>query len=278
MMKRTILLIVFISLFSGLMAQNYQKVIITYDRIGDGLYDFYAENPNFYPVQLFLDFPDFQNMTATCALPYISTLEHGKHLLFQVKRVLLDIPGSFKHTFYTRIGGFPVLYDPNTVYKLPVSKGKLTKALAFDNSKSEEPAKVQWGFSMSKGDSVLAMREGVVCLISEAKTVNGYRTGENSLTILHPDNSFGRYEVFADSTFFVKLGDSVQVGTPLGIAGGENYQFGAHSRFSVYYVNARIDSIANNKIKNFNTYVDPLFQLEDGGKPFNLKANSEYSN
>jgi hypothetical protein len=276
-MKRSLLLIGFLVLMSGLMAQNYQKVIITYDKIGDGLYDFYAENPNFYPVQLFLDFPDFQNMTATCTLPYISTLEHGKHLLFQVKRVLLDIPGSFKHTFYTRIGSFPVLYNPNTVYQLPVSKGKATKALAFDNSKSDEPSKIMWGFSMSKGDSVLACREGVVCLISESKTVNGYRTGENSVTVLHPDNSFGKYEVFADSMMFVHLGDSVKTGSVLGIAGGENYQFGAHSRFSVYFVNARIDSIANYKIKNSNTYIDPLFQIGNE-EAFKLKANSEYSN
>ena len=276
-MKKSIFLIVFFMFVSSLMAQNYQKVVITYDRIGDGLYNFYAENPNFYPMQICLDFPDFQNMTATCPLPYVSTLEHGKHYLFQVKRVLLDIPGSFKHTFYTRIGGFPVLYDPNTVYQLPVAKDKPTKALAFDNSKSEEPAKIQWGFSMSKGDSVLACREGVVCLISETKTVNGYRTGENSVTILHPDNSFGKYEVLADSSTFVRLGDTVKAGTPLGIAGGENYQFGAHTRFSVYYVNARIDSITNNKIKNFNTYVDPLFRVGEG-KPFTLKANSEYEN
>ena len=94
-MKKSIFLIVFFMFVSSLMAQNYQKVVITYDRIGDGLYNFYAENPNFYPMQICLDFPDFQNMTATCPLPYVSTLEHGKHYLFQVKRVLYVLKASF---------------------------------------------------------------------------------------------------------------------------------------------------------------------------------------
>jgi murein DD-endopeptidase MepM/ murein hydrolase activator NlpD len=72
---------------------------------------------------------------------------------------------------------------------------------------------------------------------------------------------------------FVKTGDSVKAGTALGIAGGENYQVGAHIRFSVYYADARIDSIINNKIRNYYKWVQPLFKTGDN-EPFNLKKET----
>ena len=239
--------------------ENYQKVIISTVKTGDGLYDFYAENPNLYPVQLDLSFTDFTNMSATCPLPYIGTVSPGKHKIFNVRRVLIDIPGSFKYTNFTRIGAYTVVYDHNTVYNLPVGKGKQTKAIPFDLSKSDDPNKILWGFSMSKGDTVFACREGIVCMMTKSQILNGYKSGENTITILHPDNSFGKYEALADSQVFVKPGDTVKKGTALGLGGGSNYAIGTHVRFSVYYVNARIDSIEANKIRNYHQYVNPLF-------------------
>ncbi len=264
-----------ISLVAG--GQNFKNVKVTYEKIGDGLYDFYAENPNFYPMQISLDFEKFENMSADCKLPFITTLKHGKNYLFKVKRTLLDIPGAFEHKFQTRLGAYPVNYDPNTVYSLPIGKGKETSIFNFDLTKSDDPSRILWAFSLNKGDTVFCCREGVVCMKTETTYQNGYRAGENSITILHSDKSFAKYEVFSDSMVFVGVGDSVKVGTAMGIAGGDNYQVGTHVRFSVYYADARIDSIINNKIRNYYKWVQPLFKTGDS-EPFNLKQGDFYIN
>lgn len=276
-MKRIIIFLTILFVAYHLQGQNYQKVIISSVKTGDGLYDFYAENPNYYPVQLFLDFPKFENMMATCPLPYIGNINPGKHKILNIRRILLDIPGGFKHTYFTRIGAYPVVYDPATVYNLPVGKGKQTKAISFDLSKSDDPNKILWGFSMSKGDTVFACREGIVCMTTKSEVVNGYKSGENTITILHPDNSFGKYEALADSQVFVNMGDKIQKGTALGLGGGSNYAIGTHVRFSVYYVNARIDSIETNKIRNYHQYVNPLYKNENDQQTI-LTDNKLYTN
>jgi hypothetical protein len=276
-MKRIIILVatVLIAHYLQGQGQNYQKVIINSVKTGDGLYDFYAENPNFYPVQLVLRFTEFQNMMSTTKLPYVGTIQPGKHKILNIRRIMLDIPGSFKYTHSTRIGAFPVNYDRATVYDLPVGKGKETKAIHFDLAGSDDPNKILWGFSMSKGDTVFASREGVVCMMTKSEIVNGYKSGENTITLLHSDNSFGKYEALADSQVFVKMGDVVPKGAALGLGGGSNYAIGTHVRFSVYYVNARIDSIEANKIRNYHQYIDPPFISIDSGK-LNLIENKVY--
>jgi hypothetical protein len=275
MKKGTIFTMLFLSAFI-VTAQNFQKITISYEKIGDGLYDMYAENPNHFPLQISLQFTEFVNYGSSCSLPYIGTVMPGKNKLMNLRRTLLDIPGSFKHTFTTRVGAYPVNYDPNTIYHLPVAKGKQTKALRFDVSKTDDPSKIMWSFALMAGDTVFPCREGVVCMITESQITNGYRSGENAITILHPDNSFGKYEVFADSSLMVKLGDTITTGSPLGLAGGCNYALGCHVRFSVYYCNARIDSINDQKIRNYYKYVNPLFETEKSGVAM-LKENGIYT-
>ena len=259
-MKRIFIFLSIILVVHNIQGQNFQKVIISSVKTGDGLYDFYAENQNLYPVQLYLNFTQLENEMASCKLPYIGNINPGKHKIFNIRRTLLDIPGSFKYTHSTRIGAYPVVYNPQTVYNLPVGKGKTTKALSFDLSKSDDPNKILWGFSMSKGDTVFACREGIVCMITKSQVINGMPTGENTATILQPDNSFGKYEALADSQIFVKQGDTIKPGKAIGLAGGSNYAIGTHTYFSVYYVNARIDSIEENKIRNYHQYINPLFK------------------
>lgn len=274
-MKKMSILMIVMLITQLLAAQNFQKVTISAEKIGEGLYDLYAENPNQYPMQLYLQFPDFVNYSASCPLPYIGTVYPGRQKIMNLRRTILDIPGSFKFTNVTRVGAYPVKYDDNTLYRLPVGSGKPTKAFIFDVSKTDDPEKIMWGFTLLEKDTVYACREGVVCMVTESKTTNGFRSGENSITVLHPDNSFGKYEVFADSSLMIKLGDSLQTGSPIGIAGGSNYALGAHVRFSVYYCDVRIDSIAEKKIANYYHYVDPLFDTGKG-KGANLKENMVY--
>lgn len=274
-MIRIFLTLIFI-LFSGFLSgQNYQKVSISYEKIGEGLFDFYVENPNYYPVQLNFKFTEFENMIASEELPLNRNVEHGKYKILNTRRIYLDIPGSFKYSYQTRVGAYPVNYDVQTVYRLPVSKGDTTEIIPLA-APSDDQDRITKVFSFQKADTVFACREGVVCMKTETEYRNGYRTGLNSVTLLHPDLSFGKYEVFADSQLFINLGDTIAAGDPLGIAGGASYSIGAHCRFSVYYVNASINSILENKLRQYHTYVDPLFKTE-GTEAKILEENQLYS-
>jgi hypothetical protein len=79
---------------------------------------------------------------------------------------------------------------------LPVGKGKETSVFYFDLSKSDDPSRIMWAFSLNKGDTVFCCREGVVCMKTETTYQNGYRVGENSITVLHNDNSFANMRFF----------------------------------------------------------------------------------
>ena len=275
-MKRIVCILFLLGGCLSLYAQTNQKVKISYQKMGDGLYDFYAENPNFYPVQLELKFTEFENMQANCDLPYVSTIGHGKQLLFNLKRTFIDLPGAFKYTYTTRIGAYPVHPDENVVYQLPVEKEKQTTIIDFDFTNSQTPNKIIWGFEMNEGDIVCACRGGIVCQITEVQMRDSIAVGDNTVTILHPDLTFGKYELLAEHSISVELGDTVKADDPIAKVGKNKFTKVPHVRFSVYYVNACIDSINENRLRNIYSYIEPFFTANEGER-FHLVADENYT-
>lgn len=267
-------LFIFIGCFSAF-AQNDQKLKISNVKIGDGLYDFFAENPNVYPMQLELKFTEFANMEANCDLPYVAIIQPGKTKIFTVKRTLIDLPGAFKYDFTTRIGAYPVHPDRKAICQLPIENGKSTTVIAYDFTGSRSPEKIVWGFGMNKGDVVYSCRDGVVCQLSEVQMRDSMRIGDNTVTILHPDQTFGKYELLADNSFMVQLGDTISVGRAIGTVGVTKFTKVPSVRYSVYFVNARIDSINANRLRNIHTYLDPVF-IDSKGKAFQLENGQTY--
>lgn len=274
-MKSNLILVFLLFCIVSGYSQSSEKVKITTQKMGDGLYDFYAENPNFFPMQLELHFIQFDNMSANCELPYIGTVQPGKHLIFSIKRTFVDLPGGYNFEYSTRIGAFPVNPDLNYKYELPVPDGSETQAIGFDFINTRTPEKIAWGFKIDEGKEVHACRNGVVCQISEVQFRDSFRLGDNTITVLHPDDTFGKYELFEDSSMTVVLGDTINAGDVLGRVGVTKFTKIPHVRFSVYYVNARIDSINENKIKNIHTYLNPFF-TDNSEKSFLLEADKSY--
>lgn len=258
-MKRTILILVLaFSTGFAAMSQGYEKIKVTYEKMGDGLYDFYAENPNYCPMQFMLEFTELVNESVSCDLPFIATLNPGKQKIFSMRRVLVDIPGSFKYKTDVRLGGYPVKHTDEAIYQLPIGKGRTSKVSLPDYTVLGTPEKRVYSFTMQPGDTAFAAREGVVCQILQAKMVDGLMRGSNSILVLQPDNTFARYELFAPETFLVKLGDTIKAGTPLGLAEKVD---GAQIQLSVFFTNARIDTIIANRIREPYSYIQPTFQL-----------------
>ncbi|MDA3817923.1 MAG: M23 family metallopeptidase [Prolixibacteraceae bacterium] len=276
-MKNIFFLFVVLFSFSVLHAQHIKSLKISYEEVADGLYDFYADNPNYFPMQLELKFTELSNMEADCDLPYVSTINRGRHKIFTVRRVIIEIPGGFDYEYNTRMGAYPAEHDESTVYQLPVGEGEVTKAIGFDLSSSRTPNKILWGFEMKEDDDVCASRGGVVAMLTEPRWRDSLRIGDNTVTVLHPDDTFGKYELLADSSVIVAVGDTIEVGDKIGEVGVTRFTRTPHTRFSVYYVNAPIDSINASKTRNIYNYVNPTF-ISSKGKKVKLEDGMQLEN
>lgn len=275
-MKRILILGVAILGFLTMRSQVTERIIISTKKMGDGLYDFYATNPNYVPMQLKLWFTEFENMSASVELPYVTTIRHGEQLLFRLTRTFTDLPGGFKYKYSTRVGAYPVTPDTDHLYLLPVRKGTEVKATSFDFSNSLTPDKIIWGFEMVELDTIYASRSGVVCTTTSFQMRDSMRYGDNTVTILHTDETMAKYELFADNSLLVELGDTVSAGQPLGLVLSENTTQ-PMCRFTVYYVNASIDSIEENRLREFHTYLNPTF-VDRSNNSFLLEGGKLYKN
>src|SRR6185312_1709375 len=82
-------------------------------------------------------------------------------------------------------------------------------------------------------------RRGVVTVVAVSNTENdaGANTTDswNHVEIAQADCSFAEYGVLKKDGAFVKPGQVVEAGTPIGLVGGDRYGRGSDVRFSVSY-------------------------------------------
>jgi len=271
-MKRNLLLLFVIGLFSlNIFGQDYQKPIITYDRFGDGLFDFYAENPNFFPLQMRFTFTKMDNMEVLADQPFVTTLLPGKQKLFHLRRIIVELPGNYEYKTEYLTGAFPVVHDSSAVYQLPIQKGHTSTISIIDQSMKGLSSKKGILFKMAASDTLTAAREGIVCQLLKPREINGLIRGTYTLVILHPDNTFGRYEQLAHEGFLVQPGDRVEAGQAIGLAPGEGEP---HILFSVHFLNAPINRVLDERIRDYQTYLLPNFLLSRSeiGTLFNGQA------
>lgn len=174
------------------------------------------------------------------------------------------------------------------VYLLPASPGKqfIASELAYIGklyAGQEDPK--DWyslAIKMNSGDTVFAARRGTVSAVrSDAAPIGthlGFNRDDNMVEINHPDCSFATYTVFRPKSIFVKPGQFVEAGTPLGIVGGENYDFGPHVRFAVHY-NYEAPVIKNGQPtgeKHYWAYVPVRFWLKDKQQAGRLEPQKLY--
>jgi len=98
---------------------------------------------------------------------------------------------------------------------------------------------------MNEGDTIYAMRRGQVIEVEDGLAVEGdvyFKRNSNFVRIRHKDCSIGRYKNFNKEEIFVRQGQSIEIGDPIGIVGtGHENEIGKFF-FSCYYyqVNAEV--------------------------------------
>lgn len=262
-MKRLFISILFACVVSVMYGQDYRRPKISFDRFGDGLIDVYVENENYYPVQMQFTLTELINMEADVPMPYIATIEQGKHKLFLLRRIDVDLTGNYDYKVDYLTGAYPVVHDSDFVYQLPVLDGHTTTVSVTDHSKNGLSIKKTIMFKIENNDTVCASRGGTVCQIIKPREVKGMMRGTNAVVVLHSDNTFGKYDQLANESFMVKLGDKIEAGTPIALAGHEG---GNHIVFSVYHLNAPIDRVLNEHIRDYQDYILPYFKTSTSDK------------
>lgn len=169
----------------------------------------------------------------------------------------------------------PDKINEKVVYRLPYSTSKTIKVGGLYNINdryfggSDTENWKSFHNMMEKGDTIYAMRRGVVV---EAVDKYGYSqnsdisfsTQSNQILIEHSDGTMARYDVLDHGSFMVNVGDLVNPGDPLALAGSydsKKYEL----KYYIFYwkwADSKVPSHQNAKL--ISSYIDPVFATTEG--------------
>ena len=241
-MKNIFLLLA--SLLLGQLSSFSQRTVeVSYIQDTKGNYIFSGNNKAFCTYVLTVEFTTLENAKSDHALPYEAEVKPGINKLFTLSPVKgMDVQLKYKSSY--RKGCLHPVFSQDFTYLLPISPGKEAQAYEIWNTANNAgTGQIDSSYTirlkMKPGDTIYAARRGMVSAVDVSNTENdagATTTGSwNFVEILHGDCSFGQYGVLKKDGAFVKPGQMVEAGTPIGLVGGDRYGRGSDIRFSVSY-------------------------------------------
>ena len=223
-----------------------QRVVdVSYSIDKQGRYIFTCNNKDYCTYILHLDFTTLDNAKADHTLPFEAEVRPGINKLLTISPLNNrdDIKLNYKSSY--RKGCLSPVVNAGFVYLLPIMPGLETQAYIIPNGKGAGsiPGGQDSGYSVrlraKMGDTIYAARRGIVTAVDVSNTENdaGASTTSNwnYVEIAQADCSFAQYGVLKKDGAFVKPGQTVEAGTPIGLVGGDRYGRGSDVRFSVSY-------------------------------------------
>jgi hypothetical protein len=265
-----------------------QKVIeLKYEQDSKGNYQFYSINHAFCNYTLEVDFSSLDNARADLPMPFRSEVKPGRNKLFKLTKMNPATQVLFKYTIRYNKGCINPVVKTDFTYLLPIAPGKKAQVYELQNLDKAaigDPQVKDWyaiRLRMNPGDTLYAARRGVVTEVEDNSNLNDSGVAsigeENYLEIVHADCSFGRYGILKRNSAFVKPGQQVGAGDPIGLIGGDRFGRGSDARFSVYYNLERSDSLGGDAgiRKIYRVYVQLKFWTKRNGKGM-LKHGASY--
>jgi hypothetical protein len=237
-MKPMIFLSFFLLFSPVLFSQRIVDVSYTTDNQGN--YHFSCNNKAYCTYVLKVEFTTMTNLKSDHTLPYVAEVKPGFNQLFILspENKTGDTKVSYKSS--NRKGCMQPVVNPNFIYLLPIGPGKEAQAFrVVEGHGSPQDSSYTIRLKMNIDDTIYAARRGVVTFVDVSNTENdagATTTGSwNYVEIVHADCSFGQYGVLKKDGAFVKPGQTVEAGTPLGLVGGDKFGRGSDVRLSVVY-------------------------------------------
>lgn len=267
-MKNICLLLVFL-LFLHSRSFSQRVIEVSYVQDTHGNYIFSCTNRDFCNYVLDVEFTTLVNAKTDHALPYEGEVKPGVNKLFTISPLnpSNDVQIRYKNSY--RKGCLHPSVNPDFTYLLPIAPGKEAQAYILSGttgsgtststgasstggtsgatSTNPDPngatAGLDSGYTirlrMKPGDTIYAARHGVVTRVDVGSAENDagvtVKGSLNYIEVVHNDCSFGQYGILKKDGAFVKPGQIVEAGTPIGLVGGDKYGRGSDVRFSVSY-------------------------------------------
>lgn len=246
MPKRALLVLAIVSCCSSLFAdQQDYPFAIAVERESAG-HRIVARNGGPAPVSVSVAIAGSRNISADRPLPLVAVLPAGGGSV-ELARIRPATPGA-PYNFSTRsswvLGDLNARQSADALYRLPYRDGQAFHigqapgGPVSTHTSAESQYAVDIG--MPEGTPVVAARDGVV-IFTEARQVYGGRSPDligkaNEVRIQHVDGTIAVYAHLAHRGVFVRPGQIVTAGTPIGLAGTTGYSSGPHLHFVVQTV------------------------------------------
>lgn len=228
----------------SLLAQRVVEVSYSIDRQGN--YVFSCMNKAFCNYVLNVEFTTLENGRSDHALPFEGEVKPGSNKLFIITPDKgKDLQLKYKSSY--RKGCLHPYVKSDFTYLLPITPGKTAQAYHIVLTTGTPDTGYAIRLKMKQGDTIYAARRGTVTAVDISNTENdaGASTTSNwnYVEIVQADCSFAQYGVLKKDGAFVKPGQVVEAGTPIGLVGGDQYGRGSDIRFSVTYYNDQQNTV-----------------------------------
>ncbi len=226
-------------------AQRNRDVEVYYEksRTKRGEYQFYCNNKTNlrYTVNIKLE---LINMRVTGSNPWKGDVKPGKNRLFSIKPINESSTYNFSYSYTSIVGCKKPKPKKDIRYTLPINEGEEIRTVTINyvgDRFGYDPPEGYYaiGFKMEKGDTILAMRKGVVMEVKSnaltSKTSDlTFVDNSNYILVQHQDCTVGSYRDVSGN-ILAKKGDVIIPGQPIAFVGNNDFTSGAHFKFSTYY-------------------------------------------
>lgn len=241
-MKTLIILLPLLSVIDAFtcFAQDDKIKIYPLQEKGKGEVHYYADNLNYSPYQLKIDFVVFENLKSDKDVPFFTVLKPRakKQYLFTLRTTNSSSPSQLRiETAYAR-GDPGASHNDEYLYLFPFEHGKKYQiGQGYDGSSTHQGMKAL-DFNMEIGTAVVAARAGIVVAVQENSQRGGmdstYEKDGNHIVLLHRDNTYSIYAHLKYKGSAVKVGDVVRAGSVIAYSGNTGMSSGPHLHFEVY--------------------------------------------
>ncbi|WP_240126675.1 M23 family metallopeptidase [Thermomonas alba] len=128
----------------------------------------------------------------------------------------------------------------DVIYRLPLADphARIDQGFEGDFSHQDPENRYAIDFATPEGTPVLAARGGVVMQVQDGFRGHGLdphrdASRANLIRILHDDGSMGLYAHLANGGAWVRVGQRVDAGQPIGLSGNTGYSTAPHLHFAV---------------------------------------------
>ena len=222
-----------------------RMVDVNYTQDAHGNYTFSCFNKGYCNYVLQVNFTTLENARADHSLPFIGEVKPGGTKLFKISKEDANKDVQLKYKFSSFKGCLNPVVDTGFTYVLPIAPGKEAQTYEISNTakKTADGTLIKHFYAirlrMKPGDTLYAARRGVVTDVNVSSGQNDagvtVTDGDNYIEIVHRDCSFAQYGIVKKDGAFVKPGQVVEAGQPIGLIGGDKYGRGSDARFSVTY-------------------------------------------